>query len=493
MKFLRTTLVTALSIGGAAALGACGSDDAQLGSERVGTGGSGGTDPGAGTGSTHSGGATPNPDEPLPGVVSATPGWQASSPEYDGVAVGGDAPALNGFDPHLAADGLGGVIVVWRAKEGATNKIMAQRVAPDGTLAWGTGISVLEADYNQLHPKVVSDGNGGAFITWQDSRNASPYESVAQYLNAAGERQWAASGSVVQRGTHQELFPDGSGGAWLLCAKSGRPALQRLTSQGPGEVQVAGGASGADYVWGSPTEDGNVAVGWFSSTNHIYMQRLGTSASAAVEVTPRISVADSVAFAAGPSSLFAAVAPYLDSVYGGLELFGASDGGMVEWSEYARGTEPRGNELKPGIVPQSDGGAIVVWEDSRYGSDTNIYGQRFDAAGNRVWEDAGRPLVDSLGAQLTPSLLPDGSGGTFIVWTDLRAQQMDVFVTRVDANGAVAMDPPELQVTSASAQQIARDWDFDGEHLFVVWTHRTVSANDEPAIMVVQRIDLGSQ
>src|SRR3989304_788331 len=48
----------------------------------------------------------------------------------------------------------------------------------------------------QYNPTIVSDGIGGAIITWFDFRNGD-YDIYAQRINASGDVQWTADGVPI--------------------------------------------------------------------------------------------------------------------------------------------------------------------------------------------------------------------------------------------------------------------------------------------------------
>ena len=50
------------------------------------------------------------------------------------------------------------------------------------------------AAWYQESPQSVSDGAGGAIITWQDSRSGQFKDIYAQRINSAGVWQWTAQG-----------------------------------------------------------------------------------------------------------------------------------------------------------------------------------------------------------------------------------------------------------------------------------------------------------
>ena len=65
------------------------------------------------------------------------------------------------------------------------------------------------------------------------------------------------------------------------------------------------------------------------------------------------------------------------------------------------------------------GEMIFAWADTRT-SDRDIYAQKFDANGNKLWGDEGTLIVSYDGRQEDPILIHDGDGGAYIVWWDFR-------------------------------------------------------------------------
>ncbi|MBI3194961.1 MAG: T9SS type A sorting domain-containing protein [Ignavibacteriae bacterium] len=135
----------------------------------------------------------------------------------NGIRVCGDLNAQDALT--IIGDGLGGAIIAWgdtRAGLGEYD-IYAQHVNQGGGMAWAEdGVPVTTATDNQIYPKMVSDGLGGAIIVWMDYRSGS-YLIYAQRLNPAGTRQWSTNGVAVSTGGGTQSDPvlvsDMDGGA----------------------------------------------------------------------------------------------------------------------------------------------------------------------------------------------------------------------------------------------------------------------------------------
>ncbi|MBE0643400.1 MAG: choice-of-anchor D domain-containing protein [Bacteroidetes bacterium] len=99
----------------------------------------------------------------------------------DGVAV--SSRAGDQVAPYVISDGNGGVIVAWEDKTGGLKSdIYAQRLSDAGATLWpGTGAPVCTAANIRQFPWMISDGHNGAIVTWEDYRpsfsNAEVYAS----------------------------------------------------------------------------------------------------------------------------------------------------------------------------------------------------------------------------------------------------------------------------------------------------------------------------
>ncbi len=128
-------------------------------------------------------------------------------------------------EPRLVSDDSGGAIVTWDSPVSAGNPtpdIHAQRVNSSGAVQWtANGISVCSAANGQFLPEITSDGNGGAVITWHDSRTNNIHDIYAQRIDGTGAPVWVVDGIAVSTATFVQRYPmilnDGTNGvivAW---------------------------------------------------------------------------------------------------------------------------------------------------------------------------------------------------------------------------------------------------------------------------------------
>jgi hypothetical protein len=112
----------------------------------------------------------------------------------------------SGVYPQLINDGSGGAIVTYE-DHSVGSKIYAQKVDLNGVGQWSTfQIAVSITSGGQYRPQLVSDGYGGAVITWYDGRNFSTtgYDIYAQQVNTDGNLGNITTGVEEQ----QEMIPN---------------------------------------------------------------------------------------------------------------------------------------------------------------------------------------------------------------------------------------------------------------------------------------------
>jgi hypothetical protein len=133
------------------------------------------------------------------------PGWSV-----DGLLVSG-APGWQ-YMPRLLPDGAGGVYVSW---DDVT--IGVTRVRGDGTFAPGwtqNGIQISDLYGYCTRSHLVSDGVGGAYVLFQDLSNGN---LMLQHVRPGGgvDAAWPSAGIRVNNDTEGDIVSDGAGGVYV--------------------------------------------------------------------------------------------------------------------------------------------------------------------------------------------------------------------------------------------------------------------------------------
>jgi subtilisin family serine protease len=352
----------------------------------------------------------------------------------DGMALTSARPGAE-VRPTIVSDGAGGAIIAW--VEGANTgdvydkHIRAQRVSASGQKLWGAdGVWVCQATGGQERPTLISKGGGSAIVAWLDYRYGSA-DIYAQRIDATGTVVWQTDGLPVARATNDQfdvaMATDGSGGAILTWVDTrtayfavyaqrmnaiGQPLwtqnglrLSPENSTTPGVPGIAtgpniisDGAGGAIIAWHDFRDFPFTAGANLLSRSDIYAVRLNREG---LSLWPAGGVPLMSGLTASPAAFVPGWAP-----------------GQVTMTSDGRG------------------GAFVVWHDARNVASWDVYTQRVDPDGNRLWGTNGVPVTKAPGDQLSPSVAMDGEDGAVYAWSDERAGHQDVFVQRLGPTGA---------------------------------------------------------
>lgn len=273
------------------------------------------------------------------------------------------------LEPQIISDGAGGAIITWQDYRSGNWDIYAQRVGWDGFVQWtANGVAICNAANAQEKPQICSDGLGGAFITWQDRRNGTFYDIYAQRINSAGTAQWVANGIAVSNANQDQLYPQ-------ICSDE---------------------YSGAIIVWVDFRNGADLDV---------YTQRVSSSGS----------------------TIWAA---------NGLAVCTATN-----------------FQFNAQLCSDESGGAIITWEDYRSGSNYDIYAQEIRSSGYAAWTVNGVAICNAIYDQLIPQICSDDARGAYITWLDLRSSSYDIYAQRIDNYAQIKWNTNGIAISTADDYQ----------------------------------------
>ncbi len=94
------------------------------------------------------------------------------------------------------------------------------------------------------------------------------------------------------------------------------------------------------------------------------------------------------------------------------------------------------DQINPAITADGSGGSIIVWQDIRNGNN-DIYVQRTNINGDLLWTADGVVICTAGSSQEFPRITSDDNGGAIIIWQDYRNGSSDIYAQRVNAGGSV--------------------------------------------------------
>ena len=105
--------------------------------------------------------------------------------------------------------------------------------------------------------------------------------------------------------------------------------------------------------------------------------------------------------------------------------------------------------------PSDSGSVMYTWSDTRNG-DRDVFAQKIDRGGNKLWGEAGTNVIEFNDRQEDPVLVTDGAGGAIIFWVDFRADSTgDILAQRIDSLGNKVWDPAGVEIAVAPKTQIS--------------------------------------
>ena len=363
----------------------------------------------------------------------------ARSARADGIPVG-PVPTEDQSRPAVVSDGHGGAVVTYKT---ASLKLGAVHLnasgAPDGGLGFAPAAMPFALDAGDA-PRVALPADTQLVIASDRAVGTGP---VMTSLRTGGSVTTGFPVSLAMPYRDPVLVP-GIGGRTLIVSKNDdaatfwtlRAAIVRANGQVESSVQLPSGVQffNADLL--DATTDG----------------------------------------AGGLIAVF----PYYDASGSGskdLAVFRYTSSGARPWGDVPRPIVFAANDqTDPHIIADGAGGAIFAWTDPRTQADgSDIYALHIDQNAARVagWDFYGTPVCDAPGEQSQPRLTSDGFGGAWIVWKDQRSDLAgDLRYSHVLAGGALApgFTSSGLELVTAPGVQGEAQVAGDGAGgFFVVW------------------------
>ena len=378
--------------------------------------------------------------------------------DLDGYPMWGSAPveisnvsAISSLlDLAIVATDDGGAMVSWTyVYAPADHDIFAMKLSVSGP-AWPVGGFAISAALDmQTHSAVAPLPGGGAVFVWEDTHYSAYGDIYARALDADGFALfgWYSPVPVADGAGGQynpQVASDGQGGAFVVWEEfSGADVgigFNRIMHDGSLPIGSIGELltpiSGNQWSPRIVEGDGGVFVAWQDDRDgneDVYLQRLTTGHVSAFS----------------PEGLAICVDP--------------------------------GTQHLEGIVADGEGGAIVVWDDSRTDIELDLHAQRVRENGWTAWQSNGRLVARDVGPTAGSAFTSDGSGGLLALWSTELIEYHGIRMQRIERSGYWGYPAPQLvSAPDAPGDQGGRvrlswdasrldNWSDDGITSYTLW------------------------
>jgi hypothetical protein len=340
----------------------------------------------------------------------------------DGIQLSIPSGTFSPDNPIIISDSNNGALIVYEVTViGGADNIYIQHINGAGTELWnagagGLGVAVAQDSRINNHDvsnnqNVSSDGNGGAFITWQAY---NPFNIFVQHVDKNATLIWGSGGIQVtssdslQTGYNSFVVNSGKNTAEIGYSYGTRFYLKRIQSNGALAWDSAAlltstlsSFAQAYLAFDNASTKRNVFAVWQDTRNSgttgidLYMQRVDTSGAKLLDSAGVLLAGDPGDEAYPYVLVDANGATYTTYITGfqaklqhtqsrGTNLWNGTSGVAV--------TTNGGGNTYPVITDNGTGGVITLWHDSR-NSTESLYAQNFDADGNALWRVNGVPVI----------------------------------------------------------------------------------------------------
>lgn len=326
-------------------------------------------------------------------------------------------------DPIVVTDPSGNSIVIWRGYEKKrVPELYIQKLSKNGLRLWqNEGIQLTDSRIEKLDYSLRADRRGFAFTSFitKNSASSNKYTIRYQVLTSNGKLLSDSLKGVLYKSnstlSESEIIPDNKGGAFIFWLENQN---QKILLRGQ-YIDSTGSKK-----WGSkPLTVSKVN----SNVINYSVGKLGNKIYAAITYQGTHKI----------------IYQHLISENG--KLIWGGDGKLV--------TNQKGSQINPQFA-FVDSSVVVSWTNE-FEKTKDVFIQRFDVNGNRLWGNNGRRIINIKGNQFGQRIVYDQKNGVVLAWIDKRENNSDanLYIQKVDLKGKFVWDSSGVMISSSQNMQ----------------------------------------
>jgi len=328
-------------------------------------------------------------------------------------------------NPIAVVEPYGNALVLYRGKDKNHSELYVQKLSKSGLRLWqNEGIQLTDSKAEKIDYSLRVDKKGFVYISYitKGGSSAGRYSVSYLSLNPNGKiLNDSLKGNLYHSNnllTETEVVPDNKDGRFIFW-------LENQNNKTLLKAQYV--SSSGTKLWGDKPitiskEDANVI--------NYTVGKLGNSIYVAVTYQSKNKV-----------------------VYQHL----INDKGVFLWGKEGKLlTFQKGSQNNPQFA-FVDSTVVVSWTNE-FEKRKDVFIQRFDVKGNKLWGNNGKRITGVKGNKFGQRIVYDQKGGVIIAWIDKpeNNSQANLFIQKVDTNGKLQWD--SLGVKIASSKQIEKSY-----------------------------------
>lgn len=368
----------------------------------------------------------------------------------------------------------GGAYVFWEDKKGSSNgDIYFIHFDENGEVSFrADGKAVSTRSGLKENPLTFIDPSGNSIIMWKGFDKRKNPELFIQKLSKSGLRLWQNEGVQLTENKVEKvdysLSVDKRGYAYASyltkSLSTGNKFSVRYNTVNPNGKILNDSLKGVLYNSNNtlseteivPDNKGGSFIFWLENLNQKTVLRLQFVNSNGSEVWgPKpITISKS-----NNNVLSYSVGKLAGGVYAAITYQGSnkiiyqnliSDKGLLLWGEDGKLlTYQKGSQKNPQFA-FVDSSVVVSWTNE-FEKTNDVFIQRFDVKGNRMWGNNGKRVINIKGNQFGQRIVYDQKDGVVIAWIDKRQNNSDanMFIQKIDLKGKFVWNPSGVMISSS--------------------------------------------
>ncbi len=322
----------------------------------------------------------------------------------DGLQITTGSDAVSEYS--ISSDHDGFVYISYVAKGPSVTseyKVMLQKISSQGKTSFNSnGVVIYRSMKRKSMTSVAPDDSGGAFIFWLDYKN-NKSEILAQHIDSTGKLLWGKNPLLISNIAHNVITyvikKAGSKAVYLAwqTQRSDKDIYQQLVNFKGKSLWTPGGKivttlKGNQINPQVVVSDSNFILSWTNdvgSNNDVYIQKFNKA---------------------------------------GTPLWNKTGVPVIKY---------HGEQFGQKLVSDGKTGVIVAWIDRRADSLlANIYAQKINEQGNAQWDSLGLEVASNFNSPKSYlSLVPDGNGGAIVIFKNSRNGNNEIYGQKVFNSG----------------------------------------------------------